>query len=61
MLLAKNMDEKCKIIQKIGGKFFASLDDYDGPSCLNAIKKVKIGELKPFQKTNYIHIRKQHE
>jgi len=33
--LAKNMNEKCKILEAMGAKFYNALEDYDGMACLN--------------------------
>lgn len=51
--LAKTMDEKCEIIQRIGGKFYASLGDYDGAACLKAWEEKAKGEFGPLQQTKY--------
>lgn len=36
VLLAKTMDEKSEILKSMGGRFFASLEQYDDAACLNA-------------------------
>lgn len=36
LLLARNMDERCSIIEELGGEFFASLEEYKGQACINA-------------------------
>jgi len=52
VLLAKTMDEKGEILKSIGGKFFASLEEYDGAACLNAWKEKT--EFGPLKQTQYV-------
>lgn len=47
--LAKTMTEKCAILEKMGAKFYTSLAEYDGPSCLNAWTQKKHGEFGPLE------------
>jgi hypothetical protein len=51
--LARTMEEKCVILKNLGGKFFASLDVYDGPSCLRAWQEKTQGEFGPLDQTQY--------
>lgn len=53
--LARNMREKCETLQleEFGGKFYSSLDDYDGPGCLNAWKQKTQGEFGPLELTTF--------
>lgn len=47
--LAKTMAEKCAIVEKMGGKFYTSLTEYDGAACLNAWKEKTQGEHGPLE------------
>lgn len=47
------MQEKCDILKSMGAKFYATLNEYDGLSCLNAWKTKTEGEIGPFVKTQY--------
>lgn len=49
VLLAKTMTQKCAILEKMGGKFYASLAEYDGAACLNAWKEKTQGEHGPLE------------
>ncbi|KAL4756286.1 uncharacterized protein BDW70DRAFT_145128 [Aspergillus foveolatus] len=51
--LAKDMEERCEILKKIGGKFYASLDDYNGHGCLRAWEDKTTGEVGPLVVTRY--------
>ncbi|KAI2465477.1 hypothetical protein F4781DRAFT_22834 [Annulohypoxylon bovei var. microspora] len=50
VLLARTMDEKCKILQGLGAKYYQNLDQYKGTACLNAWKQKKSGEAGPLVK-----------
>lgn len=56
VLLAKTMTEKCAILEKMGAKFYASLAEYDGPSCLNAWTEKNQGEFGPLEWKNPVWI-----
>lgn len=51
--LAKSMDEKCEALKKLDGKFYKTLDDYDGLSYLNAWKNKTSGEVGPLTRSPY--------
>ena len=51
--LARTMDEKCVILKSIGGKFYQSLDIYDGAACLKAWTTKTAGEVEPLEATKY--------
>ncbi|KAH8907727.1 hypothetical protein BR93DRAFT_958295 [Coniochaeta sp. PMI_546] len=54
--LARNMAEKVEIVKRIGGKFYASLEDYErggGKACLNSWATKTTGEVGPLVKTVY--------
>ncbi|KAL6415969.1 hypothetical protein AUP68_00176 [Ilyonectria robusta] len=53
VLLARSMEEKCDILKSMGAKFYATLDEYDGVSCLNAWETKTEGEFGPLVKTQY--------
>ncbi|KAL3441673.1 hypothetical protein BJX65DRAFT_288197 [Aspergillus insuetus] len=52
--LARDMDERCEIIERIGGKFFACLEDYDGHACLKAWEEKTTGEVGRLVQTRYV-------
>jgi hypothetical protein len=54
VLLAKTMDEKGEILKSMGGKFFASIEQYDGAACLNAWEEKTEGEFGPLVQTQYV-------
>ncbi len=54
VLLAKTMDEKSEILKSMGGKFFASLGQYDGAACLNGWEEKTEGEFGPLVQTQYV-------
>ncbi|OQE31523.1 hypothetical protein PENSTE_c001G01363 [Penicillium steckii] len=45
--LARNMDEKCHIIESLDGSFYPSIDDYDGVGFLRAWEHKYHGEIGP--------------
>ncbi|KAB5533641.1 hypothetical protein GE09DRAFT_1144627 [Coniochaeta sp. 2T2.1] len=54
--LARNMAEKVEILKRIGGKFYASLEDYErggGKACLNSWATKTTDEVGPLVKTVY--------
>lgn len=51
--LARTMDEKARLLEKIGGKYYASLDEYDGAACLNAWKLKTSGEFGPLERQQH--------
>lgn len=53
LLLARNMDERCSMLEEFGGEFFASVEEYQGLACLNAWKKKTTGEIGPLVVTRY--------
>ncbi|KAI9674472.1 MAG: hypothetical protein M1817_001810 [Caeruleum heppii] len=53
VLLARNMDEKCEIIKRIGGKYYEKLADYEGAAFLKAWEEKTDGEVGPLLKTTY--------
>ncbi|KAL6229201.1 hypothetical protein BDW75DRAFT_250008 [Aspergillus navahoensis] len=44
VMLARDMDERCEILRSLGGRFYASLMEYDGDGCLKAWEVKRIGE-----------------
>ncbi|KAI1414465.1 hypothetical protein F5Y13DRAFT_197455 [Hypoxylon sp. FL1857] len=50
VFLARTMDEKCKILQSLGAKYYQSLEKYDGAACLNAWNDKESGEVGPLVK-----------
>ena len=47
VILARDMDERCRAIEMVGGKFFESLEQYEGHACLKAWVWKKEGEVGP--------------
>lgn len=54
IVLAKDMDERCEILKRLSGRFYASLDDYDGNGCLKAWEQKTTGEVGPLVLTRYV-------
>ncbi|KAL2844077.1 hypothetical protein BJY01DRAFT_248322 [Aspergillus pseudoustus] len=54
VVLAKDMDERCDILERLGGKFYAKLEDYDGSGCLKTWEKKTTGEAGPLVITSYV-------
>lgn len=54
LLLARNMNEKCEILQQLGGQFLANLEEYRGAGCLNAWNNKETGEVGPLVITTYV-------
>ncbi|CEL10921.1 hypothetical protein ASPCAL14028 [Aspergillus calidoustus] len=52
--LARDMDERCEIIERIGGKFFACLEDYDGHAFLKAWEEKTTGEVGSLVVTHFV-------
>jgi len=53
VLLAKTMDDKCAILENMGARFFASLEEFEGTACLKAWAEKSEGEFGPLVKTDY--------
>ena len=53
-LLARNMDERCEILKRLGAKFFARLEDYDGAGSLRGWEEKFTGEVGPLVITRYV-------
>ncbi|PWY67875.1 hypothetical protein BO70DRAFT_366174 [Aspergillus heteromorphus CBS 117.55] len=54
VLLARTMDERCEILKRMGGRFFASLEEYKyggGAACLTAWETKLKGEVGPLIQT----------
>lgn len=51
VLLARDMDERCKAIELIGGRFYEDLQQYEGEACLKAWDWKTEGEVGPLLKT----------
>lgn len=49
--LARDMDERCKIIERIGGVFFENLEEYVGEAFLRAWEWEREGEVGALMKT----------
>lgn len=49
--MARNMQEKAQIIERIGGKFYASMDAYDGMACLDTWRAKSTGFFGPLEGT----------
>ncbi|KAL4742733.1 hypothetical protein BDV11DRAFT_202407 [Aspergillus similis] len=54
IVLAKDMDERCEILKRLGGRFYASLDDYHGNACLRVWEQKTTGEAGPLVRTRYV-------
>jgi hypothetical protein len=52
--LARDMDERCEIIERIGGKFYACLEDYDGHACLRAWEEKTTDEARRLVQTRFV-------
>ncbi|KAI9753926.1 MAG: hypothetical protein M4579_004947 [Chaenotheca gracillima] len=53
--LARNMDERCAVLKRLGGTWYASIDDYDGDGFLKAWEEGKQeGEVGPLAETSYL-------
>lgn len=50
VMLARNMDERCEVLRTIGGRFFASLEEYEGHAFLKAWEEKVEGEVGPLVK-----------
>lgn len=53
LFMARTMDEKCEILKRMGARFYASLEQYDGAACLRAWKEKTQGEFGPLAQTQY--------
>jgi len=53
VVIARTMAEKCQILESMGGKFYGSLEEYGGASCLNAWKSKTGGEIGILVQTKY--------
>jgi len=54
VMLARDMDERCEILRRLGGRFFGSLDEYEGEAFLRAWDEKVEGEVGPLVKTSYM-------
>ncbi|KAL4861974.1 hypothetical protein BDV12DRAFT_179552 [Aspergillus spectabilis] len=52
--LARDMDERCRILERLGGKFYPRLEDYDGDACLKAWEEKSTREVGPLVVTRYV-------
>lgn len=50
VLMARNMDERAKLIMHIGGRFFARVEGYEGWACIRAWEHKTDGEVGPLVK-----------
>jgi hypothetical protein len=53
VVIARTMAEKGQILESMGEKFYASLEEYDGASCLNAWNSKTGGEIGILVQTKY--------
>jgi hypothetical protein len=51
LMLAMNLDERCEILKMMGGKFYKSLDEYNGGAYLRAWLTKWEGEVEPLEQT----------
>ncbi|MCJ1249833.1 hypothetical protein MMC30_007059 [Trapelia coarctata] len=54
LVLARDMDERCEILRRLGARFFGSLDEYEGRGFLRAWEGKMEGEVGPLQKTWFV-------
>ncbi|KAJ4394288.1 hypothetical protein N0V93_003505 [Gnomoniopsis smithogilvyi] len=54
--LARTMAEERGILERMGARFYANLDEYDGAACLNAWKDKTEGEFGPLEQTTPIWV-----
>ncbi|KAJ0426732.1 hypothetical protein BJY00DRAFT_297732 [Aspergillus carlsbadensis] len=52
--LARDMDERCAILKRLGGKFYSHLEDYNGHGCLKAWEEKTDGDVGPLVITRYV-------
>ncbi|KAI1843513.1 hypothetical protein JX266_010339 [Neoarthrinium moseri] len=48
--LARTMDEKCAILQRLGARHYQNIEQYDGVACVNAWETKTSGEVGPLVK-----------
>lgn len=54
VLLARTMDERCTLLQRLGGTMYASIDEVPGPTFMKAWEDNHSGEKGPLLKVEYI-------
>lgn len=52
--LARTMDERCTVLQRLGGTMYSSIDEYQGPIFLKAWEENHQGEKGPLVKLDFI-------
>jgi hypothetical protein len=52
--LARTMDERCTVLQRLGGTMYANIDEYNGPTFLRAWEENHQGERGPLVKAEFI-------
>jgi hypothetical protein len=52
--LAKSMDERCAILQRLGGIMYAGIEEYNGPTFLRAWEEGHCGERGSLKKEAFI-------
>lgn len=52
--LARTMDERCSLLQRLGGIMYASIGDYQGPTFIKAWEEDHQGEKGPLLKVEFI-------
>ena len=52
--LARTMDERCTVLQRLGGTMYASIDEFQGPTFLKAWEEKYQGETGPLVKPEFI-------
>ncbi|KAF2275601.1 uncharacterized protein EI97DRAFT_434011 [Westerdykella ornata] len=52
--LARTMDERCTVLQRLGGTMYDSIEDYQGPTFLKAWEENHQGERGPLVKQEFI-------
>ncbi|CAO2657864.1 Nn.00g071240.m01.CDS01 [Neocucurbitaria sp. VM-36] len=52
--LARTMDERCTVLQRLGGTMYASIDEFQGPTFLKAWEENHQGEKGPLIKQEFI-------
>lgn len=54
VLLARTMDERCTVLQRLGGMMYASIDEYEGPTFVKAWEENHQGERGSLKKYRFI-------
>jgi hypothetical protein len=52
--MARTMDERCTVLQRLGGTMYASIEDYSGPTFLKAWEENHTGEKGPLVQEEFV-------